>query len=107
MRIKTRKRPDADLYIYFTYFSVCFKICGTLSTLIVHRVAFRNQICGGGLIRELNLIKPSYPQLIFLLIVLVFNICLSSWVEEAQGKLRPFENGVDFENLVADLEDHR
>ena len=32
---------------------------------------------------------------------------LNNWVEEAQVKLRPFESGVDFENLVPDLEEHK
>merc|ERR1719309_1669508 len=32
---------------------------------------------------------------------------LNNWVEEAQIKLRPFESGVGFENLVTDLADHK
>ena len=32
---------------------------------------------------------------------------LNNWIEEAQIKLRPHDSGVDFENLKADLEEHR
>ena len=32
---------------------------------------------------------------------------LNNWVEEAQIKLRPFDSGVDFNNLEVDLEEHR
>lgn len=32
---------------------------------------------------------------------------LNSWIEEAQIKLRTFEAGIDFENLEADLEEHK
>ncbi len=32
---------------------------------------------------------------------------LNNWVEEAQIKLRPFDSGVDFNNLEVDLEEHK
>ena len=32
---------------------------------------------------------------------------LNNWVEEAQLKLRPLESGVDYENLLTDLEEHK
>ena len=32
---------------------------------------------------------------------------LNNWIEEAQIKLRPLDSGVDFENLKADLADHK
>ena len=32
---------------------------------------------------------------------------LNNWVEDAQSKLRPSEGGVDFENLLSDLEEHK
>ena len=32
---------------------------------------------------------------------------LNNWIEEAQIKLRPLESGVDFENLKADLAEHK
>merc|ERR1719192_1315990 len=32
---------------------------------------------------------------------------LNSWIEEAQIKLRPFDSGIDFENLQVDMEEHK
>merc|ERR1719309_612887 len=32
---------------------------------------------------------------------------LNNWVEEAQIKLRPFDSGIDFENLQVDMEEHK